>query len=157
MAKRFAFALAPLLRLREQTEENRKKEFAAANRAVREEREHRARMAAEREAMQAEIVRMYAEKAPFAHITECYREVGRYGGEIMRSEIREDGLLKAVEAARERLIEAQRDRQAMETLRDNQRAEFDREMERLEQATLDELAIRARARYLAENAEPESP
>lgn len=148
MARRFRFRLAPLLTLRMRTEEDRKKEFAAAGRAVQEERERRERLLAEQDAMRDDIVRMYADKTPFAYITATYRELGNFAGEIMRSELRQQELERVWEEVRGRLIEAQRERRALEILRDNQKAAFDREMDRLEQAQLDELAIRARGRLL---------
>ena len=150
MARRYRFPLASLLRLRERAEEERKKEFAAALQAVRQEEERRERLAADRAALQGDIVQLYKDKAPFIYITATYRDIGQLAGEILRSEITQRQLEEAAEQTRQRLIEAQRDRKAMETLRDRRKEEFDRETERLEQAALDEMSIRARARRLAE-------
>ena len=154
MARRYRFPMAALLRLRERTEEERKKEFAVAVQAVQEEQDRRERLTADRSALQGDIIQLYKEKAPFVYITTTYRDIGQLAGEILRSEITQRQLEQAVEETRQRLIEAQRERKALEILRDRRKEEYDREMERVEQAALDDMAIRARARHLAENREP---
>ena len=152
MARRYRFPLASLLRLRERTEEERKKEFALSLQAVRREEERRERLIADRGALQDDVVLLYRNKSPFYYITAAYRDIGQLAGEILRSEITQRQLEQASEEARQRLVEAQRDRKAMETLRDRRKEEYDRETERLEQAVLDEMSIRARAHRLTEAA-----
>lgn len=54
-----------------------------------------------------------------------------------------------VQAARARLVEASRARKAMELLRDRYREQWQREQDRRETATLDEIAVQGHARRLA--------
>ena len=156
MARRFRFPLAALLRLREQREEERKREFAAAAQAARAEQARREALVGDRQSMQDEIVRMYADKKPFSQITDVYREIAWVSGEVLRSEAEQARLDQLLEEARRLLVLAQRDRRAMEILRDRQREAFLREEARREQAEADEMGLRVRMRRLSEAAERES-
>jgi len=146
MARRFEFPLAALLRLREQAEEGRKKEYAAAVGAAEEERGRRLRLAGELRECQERIVALYAAREPFAQVADAYREAAWLSGGMTRSEAVQPALDRAAEEARQRLVAARRDRRALEILRDRRREAHGREAERLGQAGLDELAVQARVR-----------
>ncbi|MDR0362907.1 MAG: flagellar FliJ family protein [Planctomycetota bacterium] len=153
MARRFRFNLDPVLRYRKILEDQRRRDFAEANRAAEEERVHREDIGREREEVQDEIVRLYEEQAPFQVIRDSYYLSSQLEGEAAASLNRQRRLDQALDECRKHLVKARRDTQVMETLKDRRREEFVREQDRLDQALLDELSIQARGRMMREAAD----
>ena len=146
MARRFRFNLEPVLRYREIMEDQRRREFAEANRRAEEERLRREELASERSGIQDDIVRLYAEKAPFQSVVASYHMVGWLEGEMIESMNRQRQLDQVREQRRQLLVTARQNTQIMETLKERRREEFNYEQDKAEQSILDELAIQARAR-----------
>lgn len=146
MAKRFRFNLEPVLRYRQIMEDQKRREFAEANRLVEEERLRREEILHERSEMQDEIVRSFREQAPFQSIVSSYHMVGRLEMAAVESLRRQARLEAEREQRRQHLVKARQDSKMMETLKDRRREEFVREQEKIEQNLLDELSIQARAR-----------
>lgn len=146
MARRFRFNLESVLRYREIMEDQKRREFAEANRLSEEERVRREAMGEERSELQDEIVRLYEEQAPFKSIVDSYAMVGKLDQLMSDSANRQRQLDAIKEQRRQLLVKARQDTQMMETLKERRREEFVREQDKLEQALLDELSIQARAR-----------
>ena len=148
MARRFRFRLQPVLRQREIVEEQRKKEFALANRAVDEARLKQQAMQEERTQMQEDVRVLYESQSPFQRVLDVYR----YQNTLELQLARNARDLAHLEVFREErrlvLVEAQKNRKAMELLRDKRRAEQEAENAREEQTALDELAVQARRRRM---------
>jgi flagellar FliJ protein len=147
MAK-FKFNLEAVLRVRRATEEERQRDLAKAMRL---------RMILEGQLRQMQET-----------ITQSKRDLGsgligrvdldsvaqfaRYSGQVA---MRAQGMLqqlavaeKQIETARERLLQASRDRKALELLRDRRLALWQAEREKKESAMLDELAVQAYGRKM---------
>ena len=79
-------------------------------------------------------------------------QFARYSGQVrLRAQaivVRLAGVEKEIQAARERLMEATRDRKALELLEERQRQAWQAEQDRREAAELDDLAVGAYARRL---------
>lgn len=156
MAKRFHFHLDPVLRYRQILENERKKEFAIANRAWEEERLHRTEMEEERQKTQEEIRALYAAKTKFQEILETYRYVNALDVRLAYLERRLAELDRVREEKREALVKARRDRRALEILREHRKEEHDAQNAAEEQKILDELAIRAARRRRSTETESSS-
>ena len=157
MAKRFRFNLEPVLRYRVIMEDQKRREFAEANRAAEEERMRREELSSERSEYQDDIVRLYAEKAPFQSVVASYNMIGKLEGEMTASSQRQVQLDHAREIHRQNLVTARQNTQIMETLKDRRKEEFTREQDRVEQSLLDELSIQAQARRNLEKKAVETP
>lgn len=150
MAKRFRFNLEAVLRYRALMEDARKREFGEANRAAEEERMRREELSTDRSGLQDEIVRLYAEQAPFQSVVDSYNLIGKIDYEVAVSLKKQQQLDLQVEQRSQQLVKARQDTQVMETLKDRRKEEFNREQDRIEQSLLDELSIQSRARRDAE-------
>lgn len=146
MARRFQFNLEAVLRYRQIMEDKKRREFAEASRRAEEERLRREEMAAERSGLQDEIVKLYAEKAPFQSVVDSYHMVGRLDALVTDSQNRQRQLDLVAEQRRQLLVKARQNTRMMETLKERRRDEFNHEQDRAEQALLDELSIQARGR-----------
>lgn len=150
MARRFRFNLEAVLRLRERTEDERRRQFAEASRLVEEERLRREGILGERSELQDDIVKSFRERAPFQSVVTSYHMIGKLEQAAAESARRQ----RALEAERDRrraaLVDARRETRMLETLRERRREEFVREQERVEQLLLDELSVQARERVLRE-------
>lgn len=150
MAKRFRFNLEAVLRYREIMEDQRRREFADANRLVEEERMRREEIQRERGELQDEIVHSFAEQAPFQSIVTSYHMVGRLEMAASESVKRQNILEAEREKRRQALVTARQQTQIMESLKERRREEFVREQDKIEQTLLDELSIQARDRRIRE-------
>ncbi len=146
MAKKFAFTLEPVLRYREMIENEKKRDFAVANRAVDEERLRLRDLNGWRGETQEEVVSMYAEESPFIHVIEAYRYINTLDLQISHGLRRLDKLQATAEEKRQALMESQQQRRALEILRERRCAEYNYQAARAEQAGMDELAIQAKRR-----------
>ena len=146
MARRFRFNLEAVLRYREITEDQKRRDFAQATRMAEEERARREDIQRERGEIQDEIVKSFQEQAPFQSIVSFYHLVGRLDQATLESLKRSAVLEIDREKKRQVLVAARQDTRMMETLKERRREEFIREQDRLEQGTLDELAVQAKTR-----------
>lgn len=146
MAKRFRFNLDAVLRYRQIMEDQKRRDFAEANRLLEEERLRREEMLRERAEIQDEIVRSFSEQSPFQSIVTSYNMVGKLEVAARDSLGRQERLEAEKERRRQLLVAARQETRMMETLKDRRREEFVREQDKEEQSLLDELSIQARAR-----------
>ncbi len=146
MARRFRFNLEAVLRYREIMEDQKRRDFAEANRLVDEERLRREDILRERSGMQDEIVKSFQEQAPFQSVVASYHMVGRLEQAAAESLRRQQALEAERERRRALLVEARQETRMMETLKERRKEEFVREQEKIEQTLLDELSIQAKAR-----------
>lgn len=146
MAKRFRFNLETVLSYRQMMEDRKRREFADANRLVEEEKVRREEFMRERSDMQDEIVRSFAEHAPFQSIVTSYHMVGRLEIAANESMNRQRQLEVEREKKRRLLVTARQETKMMETLKERRREEFVREQDKAEQTLLDELSIQSRRR-----------
>ncbi len=144
MARRFRFALEPVLRYREMIANRKKKDFAVANRAVDEEQMHRHALQAERAKTQDEVRRLYAEGEGFEQVVEAYRYINTVDLRLSHSAQKLAQLNAKRDEKRKALVEADRERRALEILRDRRREAHDHDEARAEQQELDTLAIQAK-------------
>lgn len=146
MARRFRFNLEAVLRYRQIMEDQKRRDFAEANRLVEEERLKREDILRERSEMQDDIVRSFADQAPFQSIVSSYHMVGRLDNAARESSDRQRQLEAEKERRRQLLVAARQNTMMMETLKEQRREEFAREQDKADQAVLDELSIQARGR-----------
>ena len=150
MARRFRFNLEAVLRYREIMEDQKRRDFAEANRLVEEERLRREDIQRERGELQDEIVSSFESQAPFQSVVSTYHMVGRLEMAAAESMRRQQKLEHEREQRRQALVTARQETRMMETLKERRREEFVREQEKVEQTLLDELSIQARARRTRE-------
>ena len=150
MARRFRFNLEAVLRYREIMEDQKRRDFAEANRLVEEERLRREDIQRERGDLQDEIVRSLESQAPFQSVVSTYHMVGRLEMAAAESVRKQQKLELEREKRRQALVAARQETRMMETLRERRREEFVREQDKVEQALLDELSIQAQARRIRE-------
>jgi len=146
MARRFRFRLQPVLRYREMIETEKKKDFALANRAVEEERLRREALQQDRGATQADVRDLYAGGAPFQQVVEAYRYINTLDLQLVYNAQRLAKLAAVREEKRKLLMIAQRDRKALDLLRERRREDHAYEVARAEQTELDALAVQAKRR-----------
>ena len=146
MARRFRFNLEAVLRYREIMEDQKRRDFAEANRLVEEEKMRREDIQRERSEMQDDIVRSFQEQSPFQSVITSYHMVGRLEHAAMESLNRQRQFEAERERRRQALVEARQESRMMEILKERRREEFVQEQEKVEQNLLDELSIQARGR-----------
>ncbi|MCC8180255.1 MAG: flagellar export protein FliJ [Planctomycetes bacterium] len=150
MARRFRFNLEAVLRYRQIMEDQKRRDFAEANRLLEEEKVRRQEILQERSEMQDEIVKSFEERAPFQSVVQTYHMVGRLEMAAQESLGRQHRFEPEKERRRLLLVSARQETRMMETLKDRRREEFNREQDRLEQSLLDELSIQAAGRRIRE-------
>lgn len=146
MAKRFRFNLDAVLRYREILEDEAKREYLELRRMIEQERLRREEMEHQRSDMQDEIVRSFEERAPIQAVTTAYHMIGRIDTAVAESRVRQQQLEQRAEQKRLAMIEASKKKKVMETLKEHRREEYMQELDRVEQAFLDEMAIQASGR-----------
>lgn len=141
---RFQFRLAPVLRYRERIEEEKKQLLAAAQRTLAEAEARRQSLRVRREALARELVSRHRKldaetlRLTYAHLDFLAREITAADWEVSNCS-------KAVDAARDVLVRATKDRKILDRLRDRKKTAFEREEARLENHQLDD----ANSRYYA--------
>ncbi|MCX7934261.1 MAG: flagellar export protein FliJ, partial [Planctomycetota bacterium] len=143
---RFRFQLQAILRYREMVEEQRKKEYAAANRQADEERLRREAMLADREALQDNIREIHTSHLPFYRLLDSYRYLHALDIDLARNAAEMVRLETIREERRQALLEARKRRRALEILKARRQAEHAYQSNREEQAALDEIAVQAKRR-----------
>lgn len=148
MAKRFRFNLEAVLRYRAIQEDEAKREYLELKRLVEQERLRREELAVQRGEMQDEIVQAFAERAPMQAVTTAYSMIGRIESAMAESHRKQAQLEAQAEQKRQIMIVASQKKKVMETLKENRRIEYIQELDRVEQAFLDEMSIQAQGRRL---------
>jgi len=141
MARRFRFALKPVLRLREMVEGRKKKDFALANRAVDEERMRRQSMQHDREETQENVREVYAQGGDFERIVDMYRYINSLDLQLAKNSRKLADLNAVRDQKRNDLVVAQKERKALELLEDKRREAHQRDSARQRQNELDALAV----------------
>lgn len=150
MAKRFRFNLEAVLRYRQIMEDQKRRDFADANRKLEEERLRREELLRERNLLQDEIVQSFEGRAPFQSIVASYHTVNQLDLAARESLGRQNVLEQEKEKRREIFVHARQDTKVMETLKERRREEYIKEMDRVEQGILDELSQQAQTRRMRE-------
>lgn len=146
MAKKFKFNLQPVLRYREIIEEQKKKDFAIANRASEEEKMRHNTMSSEREITQQDVIQLYAGKADFAEVVEAYRHINTLDLGMVRSRMKQAKLDEVTNSKRNDLVESGRNRRVLELLKEKRREAHVTQADHEEQTEIDELAIKVQRR-----------
>ncbi len=144
MAKRFRFNLQPVLRYREIIEGDKKKDFAVANRHVEEQSLQMEKLRETRDMTQHDVRELYQGKAPFRHIVAQYRYINTLDLNLAMGSNKLKQLQAVRDEKRATFIEARRDRRALELLREKRAQQHEYELNREEQTTLDEIAVRVK-------------
>ncbi|MBI2900354.1 MAG: flagellar export protein FliJ [Planctomycetes bacterium] len=142
MPKRFAFRLDRLLQLRRMREELKKRELAAANRAVARQQQEILQLFVDEEETKTELRGLKTRTLDLVAIRlrEHYLNVlNRRIGEAYRGL---QDLQSKVAEKRKELVEAMQGVRVLERLRERKRAEYDLEVSREEQKFLDEVGSR---------------
>ncbi|MEO1583358.1 MAG: flagellar FliJ family protein [Planctomycetota bacterium] len=144
---RFRFRLQPVLRQRELAEQDVRVKVADVEQ-VRIELEDRLRKQQQRIEHEEETLNAMTSGRHVAAETLRLQGVAAAAAraEAQRLAVELAGVLKRLEAARSKLAERAAERRSIELLRDRQAAAFRREQDRIETATLDDLAAAAAAR-----------
>ena len=143
---RFRFRLEPVLEARRRTEQGRQRAVADLERQRRELedtlRRHQQFITSGKQSLATQLVGSIQLDALRAHAGSTIHLMRR----AHRVLIELAGVHKRLDAARAELIEATRDRRAVELLRERRFAEWKRVLERAENAALDEMAVQAAGR-----------
>lgn len=152
MAKKFKFKLDSVLRYREMIEEDRKREFAIANRAVEEQKAKARELEEEREGMQNALREMYSSggKLQFNALVNSVRYVGGLDMGIASSYREASRLEQEMEGKRQAFVESRRDKRALEILKEKKQDAHEDEANKERQQILDELSMRLFKKRLAE-------
>lgn len=150
MARRFHFNLDPVLRYRKRQEDDCKKDFALASRAVEEQRLQMDDMQGERDDTQDDVRALYAEKAAFDQVVEEYRYINTLDLYLAAGAKKMDELEKVREDKRQVFIEARKKKRALELLKEKRKAAHDQQEAREFQQMLDEQSIQAQRRKKGE-------
>ena len=146
MAKKFKFRLESVLKYRKIIEDERKREFAEANKAVEQQRGKIRQLEEERHDMVGMIRDMRSgkseDKVHLSSMVDAMLVVGGIDMGIQSANNEIKRLAKEVEGKRLAFVEAQRDKKAIEILKDKRRSSYLKDLEAENQAQLDELSIR---------------
>lgn len=146
MAKKFKFRLESVLKYRKILEDGKKREFAVANRAVEEQRLKAIELEEERVEVIESIRHMRVgggnEKLHMASMMDAMRIVGGIEMGIVSANDETKRLEKEVEEKRLAFVESQRDKKAIEILREKREISYHKELDAENQKDLDELSIR---------------
>lgn len=150
MAKRFRFNLEAVLRYREIKEDERRREFLEVQRLMDEEKVRQQEMNSQRNQLQDEIVTAFEKQAPIQAVMTSYTMIGRLEGAMAESVKRQQQLEAELEKRRQAMIAARQETRMMETLKERRQEEYIKELDRVEQAFMDELSIQSQGRRLRE-------
>jgi flagellar export protein FliJ len=137
MARRFRFNLQTALDIRQQKEDEARRQFAAALRVLAEAVETRTRIRAKR----AEIVAQVREGTTetLLHGSQCLDLINQ---QLAGAHALVERQMREVETRRQALIASSQEREALSMLRDRKRAEHDSLAQKAEQRELDEAGAR---------------
>ena len=146
MAKKFKFRLESVLKYRKIIEDEKKREFAEANKAVELQRSKIAELEDERVEVIDSIRDMRSgkkeEKIHMSSMVDAMLVVGGIEMGIISANNEVKRLQKDVEGKRLAFVESQKDKKAIEILREKRQKIYFKEVDSERQAQLDELSIR---------------
>lgn len=136
---RFRYSLQNILNIKEKMETQAKQEFGMAMSALQVETEHLERMKARRREYEAQSAGLLKGKLDLRAIEENKEALLKMDSIVAAQEIRVEKAEANVEAARERMAEAMKERKMHETLREKAFEAFLQEENHAESKTIDEL------------------
>lgn len=137
--KKFKFKLAPVLRVREHEEEQQKMRYASVLQKKTQLEQRAEQLVQEIETVNArdirtdEVLRPTTFQQHYADIHEKHKKLKQVRQEVSRAE-------KEVEAERQKLVEANKRTKMIKTLESKEKETFFKELQRLEQNQLNEIA-----------------
>ncbi len=139
--KAFRFSLAPVLRQREMEEERRKKEFADVMRRLTAAKESRARLEKKLDECHATISGASLRLVDIDEIRACHAFIEQINRELKNIDLMLAKLHIELERRRAALTAAVIEKKKFEKLREREMTEFDAELRRQEQKSIDETSI----------------
>ena len=154
MAKKFKFRLESVLKYRKIIEDEKKREFAEANKAVELQRSKIIELEEERVEIIDSIRDMRSgkkeEKIHMSSMVDAMLVVGGIEMGIISANNEVKRLQKDVEGKRLAFVESQKDKKAIEILREKRQKIYFKEVDSERQAQLDELSIRVSKKHMDE-------
>ena len=136
---RFRYSLQNILNIKEKMETQAKQEFGTAMTALQVETEHLERLKARRKEYEDQSAGLLKGKLDLCVIEENKEALLKMDSIVAAQEIRVEKAKENVEAARERMAEAMKERKMHETLREKAFEAFLQEENHAESKTIDEL------------------
>ncbi len=136
---RFRYSLQNILNIKEKMETQAKQEFGTAMTALQVETEHLERLKARRQEYEDQSAGLLKGKLDLCAIEENKEALLKMDSIVAAQEIRVEKAKENVEAARERMAEAMKERKMHETLREKAFEAFLQEENHAESKTIDEL------------------
>ncbi len=154
MAKKFKFRLESVLKYRKIIEDEKKREFAEANKAVEEQRMRIRELEDDRQDLINSIREMRdgkkKESIHMSGMVDAMLIVGGIEMGIISANNEVKRLSKEVDGKRQAFVESQRDKKAIEILKDKRRKTYLHDLEAEQQQLLDELSVRMSRKRAAE-------
>jgi flagellar protein FliJ len=142
----FRFRLQSVLQYKQKVEDDRKLEMAALLTEVAEQELRLAALDADRERVRAEVLNGMAGEVDIEAVARGFRHAEWLDELRLRQAELIAELRQRIEAKRQEVVEAMQGRQALEKLRDRDRASYEAELLHAEQTLMDELST---SRYAA--------
>jgi flagellar FliJ protein len=139
--KRFVFRLETLLRHRINLEERERNAFTRIRAELLMELNHKDSLRARQMQTRLELAQLESGTYDTQEIGWCYRFLDRLDVEMKRSDARIVELEKHLEAQKQKMIKASRDKQMIENLKKKRQVEHVVSIEREEQKTVDEIVV----------------
>lgn len=151
MAKKFKYKLQSVLRYREIIEEERKRDFAQANRLVEEQKARAEALDTERYSLQDDLRTLNAGgEVRFEQMVNTIRYLASLDAGIVTARREEERLRREMEGQRQAFVMARRDKRVLEILKEKRLEAHRKEDDRQHQQVLDELSLRALRRRVGE-------
>ena len=151
MAKKFKYKLQSVLRYREIIEEERKRDFAQANRLVEEQKARAEALDTERYSLQDDLRTLNAGgEVRFEQMVNTIRYLASLDAGIVTARREEERLRREMEGQRQAFVMARRDKRVLEILKEKRLEAHRKVDDRQHQQVLDELSLRALRRRVGE-------
>jgi len=137
---RFKFKLQPVLEHRRKKEDILKKELAEVKKLFESEKSLLEKLRQRLFDLQSELREKQKSSFEISDITNYSNYIDRVEDEIELQIIKLTGIAEDVKKAQKRLLEASKDKKVLEKLHERKHEEFQKEIERIEQSLIDELA-----------------
>jgi flagellar FliJ protein len=139
--KKFAFSLETLLQHRINIEERERNKFRLIRAELQEELNHQQSLSARHKQARSELAQQKSGTCDGREIASFYRYLDRLDRELKRSAERAAELEKHLEAQKQVMIKASRDKQMIENLKKKKRREYLLSVDRQEQKSIDEMVV----------------
>jgi flagellar FliJ protein len=139
--KKFVFRLETLLRYRINIEERERNAFTRIRAELLTELNHKDSLRAQQMQTRSELALLESGTCDTREIGWFYRFLDRLDVEMKRSDERIVELEKHLEAQKQKMIKASRDKQMIENLKNKKQKEYVVAIEREEQKTIDEIVV----------------